>query len=319
MRSPFLTEDAHDRAIGEHYYPLLRAEFLARYDKTENDGVQIAVQEGAGVGACLLPGVDGELEHIVLRNTIRYDWTTARVLQAEINELDDEAKRWLPPKESQGLRLTLFGLLTQVHTSISRENRQHKPGGSGADPPIHLAADLRVIAPEIAKARRRLEQDAQRASQGVYADGMAFGAAWLALLCLVIAGFFIWRQVPAVNGIAAIAGGAGAGLSVLQRMTSGSLELDYKSDPRMLKIFGGIRPFVGAIFGMIVFCIIKAGLLPTTLVPPKNTGALLAFVAVFGFLAGFNERFFQDMLQSASQGVGSKTPGSAAKADHTSG
>jgi hypothetical protein len=33
---------------------------------------------------------------------------------------------------------------------------------------------------------------------------------------------------------------------------------------------------------------------------PKATGTALAYVAVFTFVAGFNERFFQDMLANAS-------------------
>jgi hypothetical protein len=299
-RSPLLTPEQGRRAVGEHYYPLLRAKFLQ-----EHENAQIIVQESAGLGVCLFAGDDGELEHFTLRRTIRYDWTSARLLAAEVNELDEEARRWLPQDEKHGMRLRLFELMTRLDSSIAHENKQHIAGGTvGVPPTQHLATDLDTIRPSIAQTRRDLQQDAQRAAQLVYARGMGRGAGLLGLLCIVLALIFLWQHIPAVYGVGVIAGGGGAILSVFRRMTSGKLTLDYKSDPKMLRLFGGIRPFVGAVFGTITLCIIKAGLLPERLMPPTTTGALLAFVAVFAFGAGFNEQFFQDMLQSATKAGG---------------
>lgn len=303
MRSPLLTSDPAHREVGQHYYPLLREAYLKRHP-----GAQIAIQESAGLGACLEAGDEGELELVVLRNTIRFDWSEPRLLEGQIVQLDDDAKRWLPPNERRSLRLLLLELATQVHAAMARENRAHSDGTqTSAQPTRQLAADLEEIAPEVAQARQRLDDDAQRAAQVDYAQGMAVGTAVLLAVCVLIAAVFAWQHVRAVNGVAVLAGGAGACLSVLQRMTAGSLELDYKSREGMLRLFGGVRPIVGAVFGMVTFCVIEARLI-SLLVLPHGAGAQLAFVAFFGFLAGFNERFFQDMLRDAGKGLGGEAP-----------
>jgi hypothetical protein len=299
MRSPFVEGDAERRAIGARYYPLLRAAFIAKYK-----GAQVVTQQGAGIGACLHAGDEGELEIFGLRNTIRYDWSSARRMQAELNELDDNAARWLPPKERRSIRLGIFSLISQLQTSIGRENKRHALEKQDDDPTEHLAVDLDFLRPFVGAAKSRLAEEAERAAQVVYTTGMAEGTGVLGLLCAALGGIFLWQDIPAVNGVGALAGGIGACLSVLQRLTSGRLKLDYRSDRKMLRLFGGVRPFVGAAFGMITFCVIKAGLLPDTIRVPESRGPLIAFVSFFAFFAAFNERFFQDMLRTASSGIG---------------
>ncbi len=75
----------------------------------------------------------------------------------------------------------------------------------------------------------------------------------------------------------------------------------------MLVVFGALRPLIGGVFGLVTFCVLKAGLI-SALVVPTGAGEQLAFVAVFAFAAGFNERFFQDMLAGASKGLGQDAP-----------
>jgi len=303
MRSPFIEPDRSRRRVGAHYYPLIREVFFANHKSA-----QVVVQDGAGLAVCLYSKDDeefaDELEILVLRNTIRYEWSSARLLQAELNELDESACRWLRPKECRNIRLGVFSLITQVQTSIGRENKRHALSVTDADPTERLTGDLDFLRPLVAREKLLLEEEAERAAQVVYATGMAAGTAVLGLLAAALGAIFIWRHIPAVNGVGALAGGLGACLSVLQRLTSGRLKLDYRSDRRMLTIFGAVRPFVGAVFGTITYCVIQSGLLPDPVQVPKDKGPLLAFVAFFAFFAAFNERFFQDMLRSASGGVG---------------
>jgi hypothetical protein len=56
---------------------------------------------------------------------------------------------------------------------------------------------------------------------------------------------------------------------------------------------------VGGIFGFVVYLVLRAELI-SIFVLPKSTGTELAYVAVFSFVAGFNERFAQDVLANAS-------------------
>jgi hypothetical protein len=294
MRSPFIERDKRRRKVGAHYEPLLRAAFL-----TAHPDAQIALQDGAGLAVCLYGENDGgDLVILVLRNTIRFDWTAGRRVQTELNEVDEDAARLLPATEQRAIRLGVFSVLSQVQTAVGRENKRHPLDVQEAPATQSLGADLNVLEPQVAGVRVRLEEEGQRAAQITYTKGMAEGAALLGLLCVALAGVFLWQDVRAVNGVGALAGGIGACLSVLERLTRRRLRLDYRSERHFLRLFGGVRPIVGATFGTIAYCVIRADLLPAPIVVPSAQGALLAFVAFFAFFAGFSERFFQDMLRS---------------------
>jgi hypothetical protein len=60
-----------------------------------------------------------------------------------------------------------------------------------------------------------------------------------------------------------------------------------------------MRPVVGGVFGLVVYLVIRAELV-SIFVLPHSTGTTLAYVAVFGFVTGFNERFAKDILANAS-------------------
>jgi len=131
---------------------------------------------------------------------------------------------------------------------------------------------------------------------------MGLGAVGIAAVCCVLAGIFSHWGIQAVNGVGLLAGAVGACVSVLQRMTARTLALDIQTSSRMLEIFGAVRPLIGGIFGLITFCIFKGELISAVTLPSAPDAAL-AFVAVFGFLAAFNERFFQDMLKNAGRSL----------------
>ena len=150
-----------------------------------------------------------------------------------------------------------------------------------------------MVSPEIAEAEAKFERAAQRYARGKYSQGMIFGAVGIGLFCCVLAIAFDAHHVPAWYGVAALAGGIGAIVSVLQRMASGKLKLEYDAGDSTLITLGAVRPLLGAIFGAVLFCAIEGGWLPAVSV---ETNHELAFYSVLGFLAGFNERFAQDML-----------------------
>jgi hypothetical protein len=295
--------DPDQNVVGEHYYLRLSAAFMAA-----NPEAQVAVQAHAGLGACLPGGSNPELELLTIQRTIRFDWSEPRLLEGDLILLEDEAKRWLGLTDRRSLQLMLFTIAVQMQTCIANENRRHPTTASGVPPTPELQPELAVVREKIAGAKARLAEDAPRAAEVIYAAGMGIGAALLGILCGIIAAVFISEHISAANGVALLAGGIGACLSVLQRMTfprkGRKLALDYRVGKKMLITFGAVRPFVGGTFGMVTFCAIRSGLLSGTLVIPTATGALLAFYAFFGFVAGFNERFFQDMLRTASPTFG---------------
>jgi hypothetical protein len=66
----------------------------------------------------------------------------------------------------------------------------------------------------------------------------------------------------------------------------------------MLITLGAVRPLIGAVFGSVLFAMFDSGILPEVEVADDKP---LGFYAVIGFLAGFNERFAQDMLVGSAR------------------
>lgn len=295
--SPLLTADATRREIGGSYYPKLQASLTKKYGKAE-----IIVTSMAGMVLALGVGKPDEFEILINRAVIQFDWAEAEALLIQINELVDEVQRWISDSDERyGLLTTLFGIASQIQTSIARENALALEQENGNDDPSKfLARDIEKIEPQIERARQQFLDDAQRGAQLRYAKGMAYGGLGLLVVTTLLGIGFLYGDVRAVNGIGLFAGGIGACVSVLQRMTSGTLVLNFQTVDRMLVAFGALRPFVGGVFGIVIFCVLEAGLI-SAIVLPTDLGQQLSFVAVFAFAAGFNERFFQDMLARASQ------------------
>jgi hypothetical protein len=91
-----------------------------------------------------------------------------------------------------------------------------------------------------------------------------------------------------------IASALGACASVLQRMKAGGVGLDYRVGRQQLLILGAARPLLGVIAGLLLYLGVNAGIIPLAL--PLADDAKVALFAVVAFLAGFNERFVDDML-----------------------
>jgi hypothetical protein len=62
-------------------------------------------------------------------------------------------------------------------------------------------------------------------------------------------------------------------------------------------ILGAVRPFIGTVFGIIIYALDRAGLLP--LQPPETGADPLYFYAAIAFFAGFSERWAQSTLKNA--------------------
>jgi hypothetical protein len=270
-----------------------------------------------------------------------FDWSKALPLTNELEMLAEEAREWWPrPDEatpSEGKRPLLARLIQLVLKPVARaqradaERRPHsfaafslltwllkaivdESGRRGDDteaPPSPIfEARLAQVKREIVLARTRLAQAMQRSAQTRYWYGALLGSVSLTGICAVLALIFAVTGTPAFYGVALATGGVGAMVSLLQRMSTGRLKLDTSASRDLLELFGGVRPLIGAIFGIIVAAAIQGGLLPAIKIP---TGQQLAFFTVIGFLAGFNERWAQDMLKSSGDSL-RPVPGGAGDA-----
>jgi hypothetical protein len=117
----------------------------------------------------------------------------------------------------------------------------------------------------------------------------------------------------------AIAGSIGAIVSVMTRLTSGKLSVDSRAGPVLIRLAGGFRPIIGAIFGLALYIFIAANLLPIA-VTVKGL-QLTYFHLGVAFISGFSERLAQDAITRASSVIPAtegpekppSTPSAAAK------
>lgn len=164
------------------------------------------------------------------------------------------------------------------------------------------------IAGALATAREHLdsaqEQHIRSAIWGAhlaYCQGMIMGfAVLLAVLASIV---YFGSSIDDVEFsrilITLGAGGLGALVSVMHRLTTDQLKLNYTAEHNSLRLLGAFRPLLGGILGLVVYVFITGDLLDIS-GPTDSPIKTLYFLAAIAFLAGFSERFAQDTLTQAT-------------------
>jgi hypothetical protein len=147
---------------------------------------------------------------------------------------------------------------------------------------------------------------ASRRAQSQYLKGMLLG---MLLTGIAIGGVALalgWHAPlsPTYTNLllVASAGAVGAAISVPMRMTSGSFRMNLPTLNAEMKgtdvrLVASLRPVIGLVLALGSYAVLLSGL---TNAGPHRTTAL--FVTV-GFLAGFTERFAQDMFVRSGRGL----------------
>lgn len=172
--------------------------------------------------------------------------------------------------------------------------------GFGETPRAHndrAVADVdRAAHVELKNIESYYRRAAVRSGQIVYVGGMLLGMLPLALLIILalVLKFADAHNAPVRIGILCFAaGGVGALMSVMSRMTSGRVHVDWEFGKDTLRTLGALRPFVGGVFGLMTFFALKSGVVALDIAQgTKST----YFYLLFAFAAGFSERLAQDML-----------------------
>jgi hypothetical protein len=89
-----------------------------------------------------------------------------------------------------------------------------------------------------------------------------------------------------------IAGGIGAVVSVMMRLTRGTLSLDGEAGTLITVLLGAFRPLTGGVFGLLTYVLLRGGLLTLTTDPPKGLAGSFYYTGL-AFAAGFTERLAQ--------------------------
>jgi hypothetical protein len=197
----------------------------------------------------------------------------------------------------------IFSVILEV---LRRLDQSHEAGNKNAS----------LSNAELAHLRRNLDEAedfmlrcATRRAQTEYLRGMLNRGSVLLVLLLAAAVATVvmnesFNDVLGQTVLVAIAGAVGATVSVMWRMTSGTFSinlptLDYGSARSQLRLMGAVRPAIGSIFALAVFVFAMSPILPLDSGSKGDT----FFVVALGFLAGFSERFAQDMFVRSGQGL----------------
>lgn len=159
----------------------------------------------------------------------------------------------------------------------------------------------------------------EKAARIVYFWGMMAGALIDGMLAAVLLGALWatgWVTHDHADGletffICYVAGGLGAIVSVLTRMTSPKFNVDYEVGRTTIRRLGSFRPFIGAVFGIALYFLISSHLLRIQV--PTLRSREFFFFATFAFLAGFNERWANVLFGKAEQTLGAQFSSSGSK------
>jgi hypothetical protein len=153
-------------------------------------------------------------------------------------------------------------------------------------------------------------QAGAREAQIVYLKGVLRGLGALIVLVPVLVLAINALDMPEVDPRlfvgSVVAGSLGATMSVLMRMSGGKFDVNHEIGREYVSNLGLARPYIGAVFALLLYFAIQGGLLDQVNVPKPGEGEL-AFYVAGAFAIGFSERFAKEIVRSAEAGTGGST------------
>ncbi len=230
----------------------------------------------------------------------------------QCRHLSIEARRLLSGKDLQTCLLMIYDLCVSLLRAIDKSD-------ASAELLDEEKQRLKMLRIQLKQVKAYHLRAAQLDAQIEYFMGMGIGLLVLPLLWLGLD--WLLGNVDYIVGVykhgvfvSLVAGSIGAVVSVMSRMMkSEGLTLNHEAGRLHLMLLGGIRPLIGAVFGVVVFALIVADLIPlknaafmNNALPTEEAdkAQALFFFAVIAFLAGFSERWAQDMLTVGQGGLG---------------
>jgi hypothetical protein len=239
------------------------------------------------------------------------DWATRDTpeLAHQLHKIDNLAVRADEILRGTSENIAMQLLLAAASHVLSYVDRKEGPPSD----PAAIRTIVERSDAELADVRHHYQRAGENASRIVYAGGMLRGACLLALLT-GIAGLILWAAHDFTKHpestwtiLATIAaGGLGAAVSVLLRMAKGSFSQDYEVGRKTTRRLAMARPFVGAAFAIMIFLLLKSGLVD---IGGLNTNEqTIYFYAAVGFLAGFSERWARVIIGGVTGDEPTKEP-----------
>ena len=223
------------------------------------------------------------------------DWK-AKELLFRCMDLHYRALQYLNPKPRKICMRMIFGIVVALLGTLD------VPPSQGRQRPFstNLTA-VESLEAELEQSRRYYDRSAQRQAQVEYFKGMIGGLVFL-LAGLIVLGLIAGAPLLHEPLLATpLAGGAGAIVSVMTRMTRDQLSLNYESGVTTIRLLGVIRPLLGALFGGALYLMLAGGLITVAQTPTDETD-LIYFYTAIAFVAGFTERWAQDVVTGRAGG-----------------
>lgn len=301
--------DADDRQLHARYFaPLLRSFADAHRcpkAKRPHNGI-VRYYFASHIDAAAIMTADDQL-YVQFKPTGSNDGDFLDLL-VRLTGVHIKARHVLQRQDYQTIMESVFTVISYCMSSLDLDPSSPPEPAEKEIVKRERARILRFLQGECARAEQDLDNIIHRRAERTYFNGMlgavlALGAAAVALAnALDRSGIFdtTYRYLLTVG----LAGGIGATISVMWRITFGRFSpsnaiIAFQRGKRAsltLAILGAVRPFIGAVFGLVVFALDRAGLLPLKL--PDGADALY-FYAAIAFFAGFSERWAQSTLKNA--------------------
>lgn len=241
---------------------------------------------------------------MLLNDTVQLHWATDWSTK-------DKPKLMRLLYESEALAVRVQEVLRDTSRRLAIESLFNVMSSVLAFAESGRASDERAVAEVTRSTRASLKEihdyychAAERSGQITYVGGMLYGMV-PPLLAAVAAWIVLVHNHTSSLGIGLVcfsAGAVGALISVLSRLSSNKVRVDWEFGKDTLRTLGSLRPFVGAVFGLMTYIALKSGVIGIHLANDKAKSHYYYFI-VFSFAAGFSERLAQDMLIGTTLGA----------------
>ena len=211
-----------------------------------------------------------------------------------------QALEYLKPKPRKICMRMTFNVITMLLGTL--DNRIGRGEPASAFDQSH--ADQRTLEHELESTEAYYLTAVRRQARIHYMLGMLIGLPLAGLVAYIIYSF---HDLPTNMSIAFAAGAAGALVSVMERLTSGKLEMNHEAGRTINVTLGLMRPFIGALFALALYFFISGDLVSVFQLP-DDAQSQRYFFAGIGFLAGFSERFAQDMVAQGKSPLAASAP-----------
>ncbi len=159
---------------------------------------------------------------------------------------------------------------------------------------------IEAVKRQLDAARNYADRSVARSAVLGYLAGMGFAVIALVALGLIatqLVGIVKFLPIPTDPVLVAsclVAGGLGAVLSVMLRITKGDLAPVGDVSRLQTLVTGSFRPLIGLISGVLIYFIVSSSLIPLQV--PTAAGPQWNFFVTLAFIAGFSERLIQDAI-----------------------